>query len=503
MPVGARWRHFTAFTAAGGGAACWNVLPMGLAWSPYLFDLALRPLDVLWRVMGLRVIRYVDDLLVLAPGPDALIQATQLVMGSLTAAGWRLSAKKSFIHAYTSVDFLGVSVCLPLRSASVAPRLAAKLHRQFAALRQTGRWSLREAQGLAGRLAFAALICTPLASYRRAVDELVVQWPLEVTPVHRLVLPPNVKAVMMEVEHAVYRTAARWWPMAGNGRVWSCFLDASATGVGLRIQSPDGAVTRRALPLSRADVPTGSAVRELEALIALVAAISGQVRAGDEVVAHMDALVVVSVLANGTARATDLVAKMRTLFHLLCSAPPFLLRVVHVPREDNAEADSLSRASGWEESALGLRLRLTLFRWAFGENVAPDVDLFATASNTVATHYYTRFFDSRAAGQDGLAAPRWTGGVYAFPPFPLAARARAVFESYRDDSRVQLLLVIPRDEADKLEVAPAQCWLLPPLCVSPPPYDRLCISPRRLVALISAPPRVPSRTFISNSPSPL
>jgi hypothetical protein len=99
-------RRFLRF-AFEGVAYQYTVLPFGLALAPRTFskciDAALSPL----RQMGIRVLNYLDDWLVLAQSEAELVAHRSLLLGHLENLGLRINWAKSSLSPSQRTSFLG------------------------------------------------------------------------------------------------------------------------------------------------------------------------------------------------------------------------------------------------------------------------------------------------------------------------------------------------------------------------------------------------------------
>ncbi len=100
-------RKFLRF-AFGGETFQYRVLPFGLALSPRTFtkcmDAALVPL----RLQGVRLLYYIDDLLILAQSREIAVWHRDVILGHIWCLGLRLNTKNSVLSPFQRIKFLGV-----------------------------------------------------------------------------------------------------------------------------------------------------------------------------------------------------------------------------------------------------------------------------------------------------------------------------------------------------------------------------------------------------------
>ena len=469
-------------------------LPMGFSWSPYLFDLILKPLDILLRSLGLRFTRYVDDIALLADSPERLSEDLTILVETCTEVGWKLNLSKTYLVAATVFVFLGVRISLRDSAASWSSKKRVKIGQACRQLLDAGTYTSEALRSLTGRLS----------------------WLLGVSPLFRVFLRPFIDAddaaVPRKLDPALraaasfwlssegHQISTRWWPLLGNSAHWSADTDASAVGVGWAgVTSPDGQRWGDgALPLPPSLAEASSAAREASGVTALLRFLGDTRRAGPPVVSgdhlhlRLDAKVVVGAMERGSARAPELVREMQAMALAVLALPPIRVTIEWIPREENAKADAQSRDISLADC------RLTEAAWNYLITMAgfePQVDLFATASNARCTRFYSRAPDSAAEGIDGMTAPE-LGRAYAYPPFGLARAFAPSLARYRDLS-LPIVAVLPRDIAySVLPWWPAcDVYVFPPSApvLLPAPYSTRQApipSPRPLVALFNRPPSV-------------
>ncbi|KAL0160080.1 hypothetical protein M9458_043805, partial [Cirrhinus mrigala] len=104
-----RHRPFLRF-AFEGRAYQYKVLPFGLSLSPRVFtkvtEAALSPL---WR-MGIRILNYLDDWLLIAHSRDLLCEHRDLVLRHLSHLGLQVNREKSKLSPVQRISFLGVEL---------------------------------------------------------------------------------------------------------------------------------------------------------------------------------------------------------------------------------------------------------------------------------------------------------------------------------------------------------------------------------------------------------
>ena len=471
--------RFFGFRANPTELATYKGLPMGWAWSPFIFDLLLRPLDLLLSALGFNTVRYVDDIAVLADTPERLSTDITGVTQILSRVGWKLSLKKTFLVAATTFVFLGVRIDLPRCAVSWATPKRTRVTAACTEIREGRPTTVAHVAGLCGRLSFLLAAMPIFRVYLRPLfDATAGSDPTEMVDV----ADPSLRsAACFWLSPDGVAVATRWWPIdtpARPRRTWRSSTDASSTAFGWTdVLGPDGRIVVGAgtVPLSAAMAATGSAVREAQAIAFLLDLLSSPKRTGPRILEgdlldiRLDAQVVTQAMQRGSAKAEDLVAVFAACASALLRLPSIVLRLTWIPRAENAEADGRSRDVSLADARLTDSIYDRLTAWA---GFRPAVDLFATATNTRAARFYSRYPSTGSEGHDGLRAlPQ--PDVYGYPPFALAPSFISLVERLWE-GRFRFLVVLPWDLCrTRLSPDRYRFWVFPALdpILLPPPYD--------------------------------
>ena len=85
-------------------------LPFGLRSSPRIFTKVLKPLLVYLRALGVRLLVYLDDILIMAATPELCLEHMQLTWQLLTDLGFLGNLKKSVLAPKQQAEYLGFIV---------------------------------------------------------------------------------------------------------------------------------------------------------------------------------------------------------------------------------------------------------------------------------------------------------------------------------------------------------------------------------------------------------
>ncbi len=155
-----RHRPFLRF-AFEGRAWQYRVLPFGLSLSPRVFtkvvEGALTPL----REVGVRILNYLDDWLILAQSREQLGDHRDLVLRHLSQLGLRVNWEKSKLSPVQRISFLGVELDSVSMTARLTEERAQAVLNCLSSVRGGKVVPLKQFQRLLGHMASAAAV-TPL-----------------------------------------------------------------------------------------------------------------------------------------------------------------------------------------------------------------------------------------------------------------------------------------------------------------------------------------------------
>ena len=424
------------------------VLPFGLATAPYVFTKTLAVVRTYLRAHGVKISMLLDDGLCVSHTAAQARTHAHFVRSVLRSAGLTEHPIKSkWEPSHSTEAFLGFRIDLsantiglkqsrvekalkalvePRREAPIPRRKLASLAGQLLAMGPVlGAVTRLQTRGMyaliggdkfwGGVVSWTDEAWSELCFWRSfaAADGLTIQVPFWVAPV----------AVEMVAES-----------------------DASDTGMGVLLRAPGEPVVTTFAPLQLPDREKSSTWRELAAVELGVESFAERVR-GCVVKWCSDNQAAVLILQNGS-RVPELQVIARRVY-VSCASWGVRLVPVWVPREENTEADALSRAVDLNDWGVadGAFQRIST-RWG-----AAVADLFADNTNARAASFFAQRPLPGATGVDGLTASWPPGLLFACPPWALLGRLlRRLMTSKRKE---ELVIIVP--------LWPSQPWW-PVLC---------------------------------------
>ena len=413
-------------------------LPFGLSCAPWVFTKTLKPVTTMLRELGVRLVIYIDDILIMAETREQARDHTLGLIYLLENLGFIIHPVKSLTNPTQEIEFLGMQVDsrsmelrvpgqklkqIRLEAAKMAERLAPPTARELSRL-------LGKLNSLTQAIPPGPLFCRMLQRDLAAALE-------ESDQVYEVPCPLSEAA----------REELTWWKeqlTRWNGK--SLVLrspdiqmesDASQIGWGA---SCNGIQTGG--PWSREE--KGYHINCLELLAATLAVKSFlKDQVNKRVLLLIDNRTAVAYINNlgGTAspQATVLV---RGLW-MWCLERGILLSAQYLPGEENVRADAESREmkdrSDW-------KLNPSIFRKIRGHFPDLSIDLFASRLTFQLPRFFSWRPDPLAEATDAFLQD-WRGQkVFANPPWNLIGRVLTKVEEQAAD----LVLVAP--------VWPSQPW---------------------------------------------
>lgn len=409
----------------------YNRLPFGYSLAPRTFskcvETALEPL----RRMGMRVLFYLDDLLLLARSREEAALQTMTLVTHLSSLGFAVNWKKSSPLPSQCVIYLGVE----LNSAGMRARLSQqRVEALTALLRRVTPHNVVTALSVMQLLGMmsAGHVVIPLGLlHMRRLQRWFVR--LRIDPVRqrrRMVsIPPSVGPDLAYWENP--HTLSAGVPLGRAASHISVFTDASLSGWGgTCLTQVVGGQWPAHMSLHINALELLTVWKVIQHFAPLLQNQHVLIRTDNKATAAY-------INRQGGVRSAQLLNIARRLLrwahtHLLS------IRAVHIPGELNRGADIMSRG-GPQQGDWSLHPELVTQIWSrFGQ---AKVDLFAARENALCALWFSlRARDNPPLGVDAFAHRPWPRMLlYAFPPVPLIPR----FLDRVQEERLSAILIAP------------------------------------------------------------
>ncbi|XP_040178560.1 LOW QUALITY PROTEIN: uncharacterized protein LOC120912608 [Rana temporaria] len=384
-------------------------LPFGLSSAPWCFTKILKPVVASLRSRGVRLIIYLDDILIIAYSKSQAYRHTTWTIDLLQGLGFLINHEKLVLVPAQEMEFLGFLVDTNLAVLRLPSAKLALIRKEIRAVLRKGYLSLRVLARLVGLLAASiqAIFLAPL--HYRALQRLKI-----------LHLRQGLRYADEVHLSSEARVELQWWlrhAVEWNGRtIFNSHpdviieSDASRRGWGARLGGTSTGGT-----WSRAESLLHINALELSAALFAIQSFLAE-KSNCCVLLRMDNIAAVQYINRLGGTRSKILADIATKIWHYCLSRDITLLAEYIPGISNTVADwnsrTLPNSSDWRLDR-SVFTQLNLLWGPLG------IDLFASRLN----HQLPRFFSWRPdPGASAVDAFRhfWTGEThYAFPPFSM------------------------------------------------------------------------------------
>lgn len=139
-------------------------LPFGLSCAPWIFTKVMKPLMTLLRGWGIRIIIYIDDMLLLVESRDTAMQHLEVLLFLLETLRFVVKKEKSYLHPAQELEFLGLMVDSKSFRLKLPSKKMVQIRKEAGQLQRKESVSARQLSQFLGKLnaASQALLVVPL-----------------------------------------------------------------------------------------------------------------------------------------------------------------------------------------------------------------------------------------------------------------------------------------------------------------------------------------------------
>lgn len=387
-------------------------LPFGLASAPRVFTKIMKPVIGMLRKMGVRLIVYLDDILIMAESKQLATQHAQLVASTLENLGFVVNYEKSVLTPSLQMEFLGFLVDSKTLTLALPHEKVRKIQRECQKALTVPSLTLRKLASLIGLLNSSIQAVFPAPLHYRHLQNLKNQ---------QLCHSMNYESEVLLSPQA--REELSWWRdslLAWNGKAlvsgdpdltietdasllgWGAVCNGVRTG-GLWTQS------ERLLHINCLELMGGAfAVKAFT-----------QHKTQVRVLLLMDNVTAVTYINKMGGTRSPILSSLAFELWTWCLQRRTSLTARHIPGIQNIQADQESRTvvdhSDW-------KLKPEIFQCIQSLWGPLEIDLFASRLSYQIPRYANWRPDPGAEAVDAFTLD-WAQLVgYAFPPFALVGR---------------------------------------------------------------------------------
>ena len=415
-----------------------SCLPFGLSCAPWVFTKTLKPVLTLLRELGVRLVAYIDDILVLAETEEMARDHTGGLIYLLENLGFIVHPEKTITTPTQEIEFLGMVVDSRAMELRLSGQKLKKIRREAAKIRdQSARPTAREVSRLLGKLNSVSRAVPPGPLFCRMIQRDLARALDKGSQSYNAPCPLS-PAAKEELD---------WWTNQltrwnGKGLVrrqpdLQIESDASLIGWGASCQ---GAQTGGRWSRGEKNLHI-NCLELLAATLAVKAFLKDQVN--KRVLLLLDNQTAVAYINNlgGTvsAQATILAREL----WMWCLERDILLTAQHLPGKENIRADTESRVmkdrSDW-------MLKPSIFQRVLDRFPYLEIDLFASRLTFQLPRFFSWRPDPLAEATDAFLQDWRDVKGYANPPWNLIGRVLAKIE----EQEAEVILIAP--------IWPSQPW---------------------------------------------
>jgi len=413
-------------------------LPFGLASACWAFTKLMREVMRTWRKKGWRCSGYIDDQIHAHPDASVLKTRRAGIIDLLERLGFCVNRKKSMLgEPLRRAKYLGMLVDTALGVFIVPEDKRARLLDDVKSALSCRRLKVRTLASIKGQiLSMSWALGFVVRLYTREIGFVIESrrsWSSHVT------ISKDAKDELHFWAKCFDRfngTRAMWEPTHVHSIV---FCDAA--GKSDKYLGGWGAWTLVNSELAQARgnwgvkiSAMGSTPQELHAVLNALKSFNSPAGLRHQVVCVItDSLNCANVINFGSAKADNSYAVACEIFWY-CIAEHINLKAEWRPREENVMADYLSKLQDRDDWMVN-RAVFKRLDAAWGPF---EVDLFASHTNHLVSHYYSKFFTPTTAGVDAFRY-RWGRKCWANPPFCLLLHVL----KHAQFCKARLCLIVP------------------------------------------------------------
>ena len=144
-----------------------NCLPFGLASAPWVFTKTLKPVAALGRELGMRLVVYIDDILLMAESQESARDQASALIYLLQCLGFTINKEKTISEPCQTLEFLGFTVNTLTMELALPLEKLKKIRAESRKLAEAGQVSARALSRLIGKMNAANQVIPPAPLFYR------------------------------------------------------------------------------------------------------------------------------------------------------------------------------------------------------------------------------------------------------------------------------------------------------------------------------------------------
>jgi len=405
-------------------------LPFGLSCAPWAFTKVMKPVAIFLRAMGVRMIVYIDDILLMADTAAQVKSHLEALMLLLTGLGFIVNVAKSVTTPTQQIEFLGLRVDSTSLHLSLPGEKLHHIRMEVSQHLQRSQVTARQLAQLIGKLHAASQAVLPAPLFYRSLQ----------VDLQRALSQANQNYNMTLSLSPQGKEELTWWQEKlahWNGKALLCrqqtmviTSDASLQGWGAVCKG-----TRTGGPWGHPE--QGMHINCLE-LLAATLAVKTFLKdlTGMTVLLQLDNQTAVAYINNMGGTVSPQLTDLAKTLWMWALARDIILTAEYIPGVVNVVADAESRSM---QDRTDWKLHPKLFQ-QINQRWGPlQVDLFASRLSTQLPRFFSWKPDPLAEATDAFSQQWETFKGYANPPWCLIGRVLSQVQQ----QQAQVILVAP------------------------------------------------------------
>ena len=432
-------------------------LPFGLAAGPRLFTKMLKPVVAILRRTGVRLVIYLDDMILLNQTPEGLVKDRDSALHVLHNLGWLINWKKSVLNPTQKLEFLGFELDSIKMTVSLPPAKIENILKKCHIMLNSPKTTFHELASLIGTLQSTMEAIIPAALYVRQ---------LQMHQTKSLLKSQNYQSIIQLKSQC--KEEIFWWTQQmtlWNGKqILSqnpdliIETDASLKGWGYHCPT---LMQKRGGAWNAQERQYHINVLELKAAeIALQSLLKEETKI--HVHLKMDNTTAVAYVNKMGGTKSPILTQVAKNMWEFCLSREITLTAEHLPGLQNQTADMESRKI-METSTNNWKLNTQVFSLINKARGPIMLDILAERLNAQVTHYVSWKPDPMAVATDAFMVIWRERQAYAFPPFCLIPRCLAKVQKEGAD----LVIVTPAWQSQAFYPVLLEMSVADPILLSP------------------------------------
>jgi hypothetical protein len=210
-------------------------LPFGLLSSPYWSHRVAKVVIAHCRNMGIKLVWYVDDILLVSQDQETLTKNTKYLVELLESLGYEVNRSKSVLEPVQSIEYLGLNLNLNSKTISIDQKKTKNLIQLTQHLLRGTKTTASLIASLAGKLLYLANGWLVLRGFARSLMREAGRLS-QTSWVRFLVKPENLKTILRDLLTVLRTPKELPWPTSKTE--FKLETDASEMGWAARLTTP-------------------------------------------------------------------------------------------------------------------------------------------------------------------------------------------------------------------------------------------------------------------------